>query len=372
MRLSEFLKTHSEQILRAWDEFAATVSHSGKDLDQKALRDDAGQILQAIAKDLEQPQTDAQQLAKSRGEGERIDAGDTAAEIHADTRIVAGFAIDAMITEYRAMRASVLRLWAEASDNASHKDDLRELTRFNEAIDQAISESVARYTEQTKRSTDLFIGILGHDIRNPLGTIYMQAEVLVRTGQLSAKAAEPIVNSAKRINSVIELVVDFSRAQTDGVMPVARSPGNLAEQFSKVVEETLVRHPDAHLRLEADGNFEGNWDEGRMGQLLSNLLGNAVAYGARGQPITIRMAGTADAVTFSVHNFGQPVSAEDRERIFEPMARGEVVEGEKRNPDGLGLGLFICREIVRAHKGQLWLKSEAVAGTSFFVTLPRQ
>jgi hypothetical protein len=116
MRLSHFLRTHSEQILLAWDEFAATVSHSGKPMDQKALRDHAAQILSAIADDLDLPQTAAEQVAKSRGEAEREPgSADTAAETHADTRIVAGFGIDAMLTEYRALRASVLSMWAKAS-----------------------------------------------------------------------------------------------------------------------------------------------------------------------------------------------------------------------------------------------------------------
>jgi len=145
MRLSDFLRTHSEQILLAWDEFAATVSHTGKTMDQKALRDHAAQILSEIADDLDMPQTPAQQRSKSRGEDEREPgSADTAAETHADTRIVAGFGIDAMLTEYRALRASVLSMWAKASSKEEVLDELQQLTRFNEAIDQAITESVAR------------------------------------------------------------------------------------------------------------------------------------------------------------------------------------------------------------------------------------
>src|SRR3954468_3829619 len=221
MRLSDFLRANSGQILAAWDEFAATVVHDGKTMDQKALRDHAGQILRAIADDLDAPQSAAEQIAKSRGEGDRATgAGDTAAETHADTRIVAGFGIDAMLTEYRALRASVLRMWAAARGDQAGADEMQQLTRFNEAIDQAITESVARYTEQVDRSTNLFMGMLGHDIRNPLGTIRMSAELMTRTGVLTPRAAEPIVNAAKRIQGIVELIVDFSRAQSATVMPV--------------------------------------------------------------------------------------------------------------------------------------------------------
>ncbi|HEY8359889.1 MAG TPA: sensor histidine kinase [Ramlibacter sp.] len=371
MRLSEFLTTHAEDILLEWDAFAATVTHEGKELDKKALRDHAAEILHAIATDLAQPQTPEEQDAKSKGLGNR-EPGASPAETHADFRMMAGFAIDAMITEYRALRASVLKLWSEAG-GGTKPADMRDLTRFNEAIDQSIAESVGRYTRQTKKSTDLFIGILGHDIRNPLGTILMAAEVLTRTGKLSAKAAAPIINSAVRINSIIEQVVDFTRAQAEGVMPIVRTPGNLADHLFKIVQETQIRHPARLLQLHSVGNFEGSWDEGRVGQLLSNLLGNAFLYGAKDGTVTVDLSSTQKEVSFSVHNEGTPIPPADLQRIFEPMARGSMNDtgGEQREPAGLGLGLYICREIVLSHGGRLDVTSTAEEGTTFRVTLPR-
>ena len=374
MRLSKFLRVHAEEILTAWDEFAATVEHTGSILDKQTLRDHAGEILRTIAEDLERPQSEDAQLEKSRGLNDSSPSGgDTAAETHADTRMISGFAIDAMITEYRALRASVVRLWLKSGGETSYHDDLRDLIRFNEAIDQAIAESVARYTNQTKRSTDLFIGILGHDIRNPLGTISMSAQYLVRSGQLSASAAETIINSVVRINSVIEHVVDFTRAQSEGVMPINPKAGNLVTQFFKIVEETRVRNPHSILRLESTGNFDGCWDEGRMGQLLSNLLANALSYGARNEPVTVRLWENPEEVYFSVHNSGHPILEEDQQRIFRPLIRGSVADKlERREPGGLGLGLYICQEIVHAHGGTMTLQSAQATGTSFNIKLPRK
>lgn len=370
-RLAEFLQDHASEILQAWDEFAATVSHEGKTLDQAALRDHAAEILKTIALDLAQPQTALQQDEKGKGRAPRA-SSDTPAETHADTRMVAGFAVDAMITEYRALRASVLKIWARAGGGTAPRD-LTDLTRFNEAIDQSIAESVARYTRQTGTATELFIGILGHDIRNPLSTILTSSEVLVRTGQLTVKAAAPITNAAIRIKGIIEQVVDFSRVQSNGVMPVHRVPGNLAEQLAKVVEEAQVRHPARTLRLECSGDFNGAWDEGRMGQLLSNLLANALLYGAPDREVSVRMWGTPAQVCFSVHNHGDPIPAAEQHRIFQPLERGLQKRGEAPGPQaqGLGLGLYICREIVRAHGGSLHVDSDAAAGTTFTVSLPR-
>ncbi len=370
-RLADFLISHAGEILLAWDEFAATVTHAGKPLDQVALRDHAAEILRTIATDLAQPQTPAEQDAKGKGLAPRDDTP-TPAETHADYRMIAGFAVDAMITEYRALRASVLKIWAKAGGGTA-PGDLRDMTRFNEAIDQSIAESVGRYTEQTKRSTDLFIGILGHDIRNPLGTILLASEVLVRSGKLAPEAAAPITNAARRIKGIIEQVVDFTRAQSEGVMPIERQPGNLADQLFKVVQETQVRHSTRALRVESTGNFDGSWDEGRIGQLLSNLLGNALLYGAAATPVTLRMWGTPAEVWFSVHNLGPTIPEGERERIFQPLERGISREPGDDGHDrtGLGLGLYICREIVHSHGGSLTVESTDEEGTTFTVSLPR-
>lgn len=369
--LSEFIRAHSQEILLAWDEFAATVQHGGAPLDAATLRDHAAEILETIAEDLAQPQSAAQQDAKASGQAPRKRAS-TPAETHADFRMVAGFAVDALITEYRALRASVLKIWTKQG-GGSTPDDLADLTRFNEAIDQSIAESVGRYTRQTRSATELFIGILGHDIRNPLGTILMSSEVLVRSGQLTREAATPIQNAATRIRGIIEQVVDFTRAQTDGVMPIVRVPGNLATDIFRVVQETQVRHPTRTLRLESSGNFDGSWDDGRIGQLVSNLLGNAILYGARDSDVTVKMGTDEDRVWFSVHNLGPAIPADDRHRIFQPLERGiqNQYGAERRETMGLGLGLYICREIVHAHGGRLSLESSDEAGTTFTVELPR-
>ncbi|HET8748482.1 MAG TPA: sensor histidine kinase [Ramlibacter sp.] len=370
-RLSDFIDAHAEEVLEAWDEFAATVSHGGQTLDAAALRDHASEILRTIAADLRQPQSPEQQDAKAKGLGPR-GVLPTAAEIHADFRMVAGFAVDAMMTEYRALRASVLKLWAKHG-GGTRPEDLTDLTRFNEAIDQAIAESIARYTKQTGSSAELFIGILGHDIRNPLGTILMSVAGLVRSGKLSEASAAPISNAATRIKAIIEQVVDFTRAQADGVMPIVRKPGDLAQQLARVVEETQVRHPARMVRMDASGDFQGCWDEGRMGQLLSNLLGNALLHGSLWTEVTVRMWSTPGDVCVSVHNYGEPIPEEERELIFQPLKRGAQYRTRDRRRDaaGLGLGLYICREIVLSHGGKLTIDSTRADGTTFSVSLPR-
>ncbi|MDP2035098.1 MAG: sensor histidine kinase [Polaromonas sp.] len=372
MRLSTHLRTNAADILAAWDAFAATLVQDGSMLDQATLRDHAGEILAAIADELDRPPAAEHADAPKAADESVPEDLEAAAGTHADTRMVSGFAIDAMITEYRAFRTSVVQLWMAAGGGLDQPQDMEDLVRFHEAMDQAIAESVARYTDQTRKSTELFIGILGHDIRNPLGTISMSAQYLVRSGKLAASAAETIINSVVRINSVIEHVVDFTRVQSEGMMPIKPVPGDLAIQFAKVLAETRVRYPRSLLRLESTGDFNGFWDEGRMGQLLSNLLANALTHGEPEAPVTVRLWENADGVAFSVHNLGTPIPPQEQQLIFRPLVRGMAPgQGERRESSGLGLGLFICQEIVRAHGGSLDVTSTAADGTRFTVRLPR-
>lgn len=366
-----FLRENAQQILQAWDEFAATVDHEGAELDLKGLRDHAAQILETIAADMDKPQSDSAQIAKSRGEGPAADpGGSTAAETHADTRIDAGFAIGAMITEYRALRASVLRLWSQRSQPPELRD-IEQITRFNEAIDQAIAESVSRYTLQTKKASDLFIGVLGHDIRNPLGTIMMATEFLVRSGKLEEASAKPIRKSVERIRVLTEQVLDVTRGQTGKPMPIRRKPMDLAELAADIVIETRILHPDANLRLQAaDGDFQGEWDGGRMGQLFSNLLSNAVHYGTRGEPIVLTLERAGGEVKAEVRNQGPVIPLHERRRIFDALARGATRNQPDSRAEGLGLGLYICREIVLAHGGTIDVHSDAARGTRFVVAVP--
>lgn len=368
---ASFLRDNAEEILCAWDDFAATVEHDGAELDKKGLRDHAAQILETIADDMDLPQSDSAQMAKSRGElPATTGAADTAAETHAETRIHAGFPIGAMITEYRALRASVLRLWSARWQDAQVRD-IEQITRFNEAIDQAIAESVSRYTLQTKRAGDLFMGVLGHDIRNPLGTIAMATEYLVRSGKLEEASARPIRKSAERIGYLIEQVVDVTRGQTGKPMPIKRTSLNIADLAADIVIETRIRHPDANLALQLGaGPFTGEWDGGRVGQLFSNLLANAVQYGARGEPIVLRLGRSGAWVVADVHNRGPVIPAADRSKIFDALSRGTTHQPEHARIAGLGLGLYICKEIVLAHGGTIDVDSDAAQGTRFVVALP--
>jgi signal transduction histidine kinase len=368
-RLATFLRQYGQDILDEWALFACSLPHEGEPLDAVAARDHCADIMRAIVLVLEEPQRDA-------GAG-----GDpavasvpalTPSQVHAETRRLQGFSVDAIVAEYRALRASVLAHWRIAGGGARARDTA-DLARFDEAIEQSIAEAIGLYVRQTKSATDMFIGILGHDIRNPLGTILASAEYLVRSGQLTTGTAAPILNAAARIHGIVEQTVDFSRTQSHGTIPVRRLPGNLGTLLEKVVQETRVRHRDRQLLYDVFGDLLGRWDEQRLSQVLSNLLGNAIAYGSRDAVVTVRAwASSEEHASFSVHNHGMPILGAEQQRIFEPLVRGNAALVERRSRGGLGLGLYICREIARSHGGTITVASSQAAGTTFTVTLPRR
>ena len=180
MRLSEFMLSNREHIIAEWVAFARSSSPTAETMELAILRDHAEQILETIAADLNTGQSKTEQADKSKGkrdaQGQR-GADQTAAQTHGAARAESGFSVGQMVSEYRALRASVLRLWLEAVGELT-STDLEDLTRFNEAIDQAVAESIARHSEDLERSKDMFLAMLGHDLRTPLGAILGAARVI--------------------------------------------------------------------------------------------------------------------------------------------------------------------------------------------------
>jgi signal transduction histidine kinase len=356
--LSHFMQVHAQEILADWDRFAATLPRGAEPLPSADRRDHAGEILAALSTGMHASPPDADA---------KLSPG--VAQTHAEARRRSGFAVDDLIAEYRALRANVLDRWRRAG-GGGRPQDTEEVARFDDAIDQSMAEAIGWYVRQSNASTDLFIGMLGHDIRNPLGTILLSAEHFVRSRQLSGTAAAPILNAAARIRGIVEQTVDFSRARTHAAMPLHRVAGPLAATLAQVMQETQVLHGGRTFVFEAGDPLVGHWDTGRLGQVLSNLLGNAVAHGGPHGPITVRTWSTPQLACFSVHNLGAPIAAADLARIFEPMVRVRSAPAPGGGPDGLGIGLYICREIVRAHGGTLLAASAAGPGTTFTVQLP--
>lgn len=372
MRLSAFITEQMEPILQEWEDFARTVNIPGKQMDSKGLRNHASLMLAAMAQDLETVQTAKQQFDKSQGNAPS-NVTETAAESHALTRLTAGFTIDQMVSEYRALRASVLKQWmATLTRDSTH--EMQDMLRFNEAIDQAITESVASYTRAAQTSRDIFLGILGHDLRTPLGAILLASDVLLRTddlGQRATKLSARIYSSVKRANRIVGDLLDFTRSHLGHGIPVQLEQVDLVQICEQIVDEASTFHLDADIMLVTCKSAVGNFDASRIEQVFSNLISNAVHHGDRKSPISVSLECADEHVVFSVLNQGPPMPKDVLQTIFQPLQR-YADHGEAGQPvsGGLGLGLHIASEIVEAHKGQIEVESDS-AGTRFTVRLPK-
>lgn len=337
------------------------------------LRNYARQMLLAFAADLDTPQTAEECAAKSKGLGKHA-IGESAAEIHAEERLRSGYTVAQLVSEYRALRSSVLTLW-RANANGDHAENLLDMTRFNEAIDQAVAESVARYQDLVQQSQNMFLAILGHDLRNPLGTLIAGSSYLMQkpgTAPQNAQMAARMFSSAKRMNGLIDDLIDFTRSHLGPGIPIEAKRGNLMAVCHQVVNELRTFHPERQVDLHGPSVLDATFDEGRIAQMLSNLIGNALQYGDNNIPIRVSVSSSVDCIFMAVHNRGPAIPPDKISNIFEPMVRlANAANDVAAEATSLGIGLFIAREIVLAHGGQVSVASNAVDGTTFNVTLPQ-
>lgn len=366
MRLADFIIRDIELIIAEWQAFAATQLPAAEMMSPLSLRDHADGILQAMALDLATPQTGADQLAKSHGKVPcRADAPHTAAQTHGVLRAQSGFDINQIVAEYRALRASVLRLWFEAcGTQPPHLDDV---VRFNEAVDQALADSVAFYNEQVQRSRNLFLGMLGHDMRTPLQAIVMSAGYLgkIVAGAAVAQCAARLVKSAQRMQTLLDDLVDYNRVNLGLGIPVKRHPADIEELFEEEVALARAAHPDRNITLQVAGDTKGLWDGTCLRRMLDNLVSNALKYGSRHSPVRVIVNGQAKQVSVEVHNEGASLDPQALEGLFDPLKRGMHLEEPHGDDRGLGLGLYIAREVAKAHGGEIRARSSE--GTTVFV-----
>lgn len=372
MGLSEFISQNHEAILADCEAFAQTLLPAAAHMDRAALRDHAAQVLTAIALDMKQPQTRREQRDKSQGHGPRLDDDEpTAAEIHGGLRASAGFDVNQTTAEYRSLRASVIRLWFE-SGPALGREEVFELVRFNEAMDQALAESILHFAAEAAHMRNLFLGVLSHELRTPLATIVASAHSLVLADRMQKhlpNAAQRVLRSSKRIESLLNDLLDYVRSGIGEGMRVAPTAVDLGQVCAKVVNELEGLYPGREIRIGSRGELAGVCDEQRIAQAVSNLISNAIKYGRADAPVQVDISGEADEeITISVKNAGPAISTETRESLFEPLVRG--ASGDKTGVN-LGLGLYIVREIAHAHGGSVRVSSSNEDGTVFEIRLPR-
>ncbi|NHZ82259.1 sensor histidine kinase [Massilia sp. CCM 8695] len=373
MRLSKFISTNTEVILQEWEDFAGTL-HPLTSSTKAQLRDHAKAILAVICLDLDSSQSVEEGIEKSKGNAPEV-AAETAAEAHAIDRLQAGFTVEELMAEFRALRASVLRLW-QSKVRTADESDLQDMLRFNEAVDQSLTESLAQFSAMLRDSQNVFLAILGHDVRNPLGAISMGTQMILQDTSLPPrhlKVAAQVLRSTQRVTEIVSDLLDYSTSHLGGGIPVTLAEYDVSAESRSVVQEMKLFHPERDFRVDIEDGISVAWDRARMSQALSNLIANAVQHGSATSPVWVTLGRQGEDVVMVVQNEGDIISASKLRTMFDPgksFAMKSTSERSASQTSNLGLGLYITHEIVIAHGGKIWVSSTELEGTSVKVQIP--
>jgi signal transduction histidine kinase len=235
---------------------------------------------------------------------------------------------------------------------------------------QLVSNTALLDERETGELREQFIAVLGHDLRNPLNTVGLAADILV-SGSAEPGELQQLGNrlraSTRRMARLIDDVMDFARARLgSGIGAVIAATDDMAMALHDVVAELRETHATRVVRENIAIQGVLYCDRGRVQQLLSNLLGNALHHGAPDKPIAVEALHDGDILTIAVTNAGAPIAPENLKKVFDPYWRPST----SKQQGGLGLGLHICSQIVKAHGGTIDVGSSAEAGTRFVAMLP--
>ena len=375
MRLADFIAANIDPIVSEWVLFARTRLPAAASMGDLALKDDAANILAEIVENMGGAQTASEQKDKSQGKKIRIPGAERApaAASHAQHRAHSGFETIQLVSEFRALRATVLRLWA-ASGHTVSTEDLEDVTRFNESVDEALAASLKTFVAEADHRRHLFVGVLGHDLRGPLHTIMNCAQLSMRKLPAGAREAGMILRSAAQIKALADDLLEFTINGLSIGAPIVPVPMQLDLFCRQTLDEIETISAGRLIGLHTEGDMKGAWDNRRLHQLLWNLVINALKYGTETKPILVSLDGNhTDTVTLAVHNSGTPIPADVLPHLFAPLVRGSLEDVAFRIPAGanMGLGLYIANTIVKAHSGTISVTSSAEEGTHFKVSLPR-
>lgn len=263
-----------------------------------------------------------------------------------------------------------LLLLRVAADRAACAVALARLGREHDDARDTVRRAEADL-ETRRKAVDFILGVVGHDLRNPLGAVHMSASLLHSKGGLQgwqARAIERMRSSAGRMGRIIADLLSYTRTRLGNGLPIQRRPVSLEQHVKRVADELRSVNPDREIRLDVTGDPNGEWDPDRLEQVASNLLSNAIDHGDPAGPVAVELDGTgADELVLRVRNQGAGMPPEVLSHLFEPFARAP--DEKNRKASGLGLGLYIAREIVRGHGGDIG----ATSGEETVVTvrLPR-
>ncbi|WP_437597969.1 ATP-binding protein [Sorangium sp. So ce590] len=374
-RVTVLLRERKDELLREWTSRLRNDPKipQASALNEEELKDYTPKLLDDLIDSLSQ----SARAGKAGGaSGQEIGSSD-AAKVHVSHRLAQRYTLAEELRELSVLRSLIVDICARESVILGGEEaDLVHATLDEVMITAAVELERASSAELRRDVVlrELFIAVLGHDLRNPLAAIQFATASLLKREDVTAAVArvvQRIAASNDRAARMVEDMLDLTRIRAHDGLPIEPKPVDLGSICEQVVAELESSHPEHTLHFKARGDALGTWDPGRIGQLMSNLIGNAVDYSPPEEPVQVELRGQKKAVVFEVNNRGIPIPPELLPVIFDPFRRGEQRHEDLRRSKGLGLGLFIAKAIIDAHGGSIQVTSTQEEGTTFRVTLPR-
>ncbi|PCC69242.1 Signal transduction histidine kinase [Nannocystis exedens] len=375
--LAERLERDRQAIIDRWLNRVQARRLAGRSMPTPELVDNLPAFLDQLAAALRRGASDDE-----RAGGDAPTPTTQEAREHGTQRYRHGLDIRAVVDEYASLLDVLFDLFAETEPSLDVDNSrvlvhavstglaaaVDQFSREREADVEAAQEALLKAREYERQ----LIGVVSHDLRNPLAVIVHCAELIHRTPHLAGSVCRPLGrlrSSAERALRLIGDLLDFTQERNQGRIPVKPAAADLRLLLRQVIDEATLIHPcRAVERAGPDVRMLGWWDPDRIAQVLTNLLDNAFKFSPPDSVVRVAWDMTDDEAKVSVHNWGDPIPPERLGSVFEPFQRADPDANARVS---LGLGLHISRQIALAHRGNLTVESSAEAGTCFTLTLPR-
>ncbi len=359
-KTAETLRKNIDKILTIWEERVykevAAAHHQETLALRNSLPEYLNQLVDALSTNIDR--------TTARKHSDKIDSARTGKKHGEDRAASRNYTMDQLITEYHILR-QVLCDVMEQEDALS----LEEREVIVCSIEQAVNDAATEYSDILKGVKEKISNSLAHDLRNPIASSKLSADLLLRkmpSDDPSAAKLRLIHNNMDRLENMIVGLLDASRLEAGQSMILDLKCCDFNAIIREVINELCQACPDC-FNLETDGKCEGFFDENGIRRIIENLLSNAIKYGKEGSPITVSLSQTKESLELSVHNFGKPIPKEDVPILFEQYRRLKSAEVKQ----GWGLGLTMVKGMVDAHQGSIFVESDEVKGTTFRIRLPK-
>jgi signal transduction histidine kinase len=352
-RVADFIRTNKARIARRWEEEVRADLPALKTLSRPVLEDHLDEFLDGLVDWIEGDTDRAEAAFECLVEGPTLQ------------RLGYGVGLETLSREYSKIRMVLVRELLDMPVNDETRDSM---IRFHEGLDRAINTAMQRYASRREEVRERFISILGHDLRDPLATVKISANMLASNPSIKNEyrlVAARITRACSRMQRMVDDVLDFARGHLGNGIPSNPTQHDMGDICRAAVDEVSAANPQRQITLELTGDLHGAFDRDRVHQALGNLIANAIHH-TKG-PIEVRAyEAEHEAVVTEVTSHGAPIPEDLRRRIFDPFARGDISGPHK----GLGLGMFIVNQIALSHGGTCDIESDESA-TTFSVHWPR-